>query len=37
MGPEETDTIRYVGPIIYNETGNGPKFSLAATCLIVID
>jgi hypothetical protein len=35
--PEETDTVRYVGPNICNETGNGPKSSLAATCLIVID
>lgn len=37
LWPEETDTVRYVGPTICNETGNGPKSSLAATSLIVID
>jgi len=37
LWPEKTDTVRYVGPTICNETGNGLKSSLAATCLIVND
>ena len=37
LWPEKTDTVGYVGPTICNKTGNGPKSSLAATCLIVID
>jgi len=37
LWPEKTYTIRYVGPTICNETGNGPKSALAATSLIVID
>jgi hypothetical protein len=37
LWPEKTDTVRYVGPTICKKTGNHPKSSLAATCLIVID
>jgi hypothetical protein len=37
LWPEKTETVRYDGPTICNETGNGPNSSLAATSLIVID
>jgi len=37
LWPEETDTLRYVGPTNCSKTGNCPNSSLAATSLIVID